>query len=149
MTGTVSTPQFSFELNSVAHLMRRNFDRRARAHGLSRSNWMVLWQLGREEGLKQAALAERLGVAPISLARQIDKLEQEQLVERRRDATDRRCFRLYLTPQAEPALNLMRRLGEETRAQALAGFSEDQILQLQTLLSRMRCNLSGEEGGHE
>jgi len=149
MNRTVSTPQFSFELNSVAHLMRRNFDRRSRGHGLSRSNWLVLWQLDREQGLKQADLAERMNVAPASLARQIDKLEQEKLVERRLDAQDRRCFRLYLTPRAEPALEMMRKLGEATRIEALAGFSEDEVHQLQTLLSRMRHNLSVGESGHE
>ncbi len=149
MNPTTSTPQISFELHGSARLMRRNFDRRAKEHGLSRSKWQVLWLLDREEGLNQATLAERMDVAPISLARQLDKLEQEQLVERRRDANDRRCFRLYLTPAAEPALALLRTLAEQTRQEALAGFSEQEVQQLQTLLSRMKTNLSGEENTGE
>ena len=73
--------KLSFELHTTARLLRRNFDRRAREHGLTRSRWQVLWLLAREEGLKQAELAERLDVAPISLGRQLDNLEQEGLVE--------------------------------------------------------------------
>lgn len=149
MTTAVSTPQFSFELHVAARLLRRNFDRRAKAHGLTRSRWQVLWHLAREEGMKQAELAERMDVAPISLARQIDKLEQESLVERRRDLNDRRCFRIYLAPAAEPALALLRQLAEETRAEALAGFSAQELETLQRLLSRLRANLSGEEVGDE
>ncbi|MBN7796542.1 MarR family winged helix-turn-helix transcriptional regulator [Parahaliea mediterranea] len=136
--------QMSFELHSSARLLRRNFDRRAKAHGLTRSRWQVLWHLSQQEGLKQAELAERLDVAPISLARQIDNLEQEGLVERCRDDSDRRCFRIHLTGAAQPALETLQRLALETRREALAGLSEDEIGQLQHLLGRVRQNLSRE-----
>ncbi len=137
--------QMSFELHSVARLMRRNFDRRAKAHGLSRSRWQVLWVLSREEGLKQTELADRLDVAPISLARQLDILEKDGLVQRRRDEQDRRCFRIYLTRDAEPALTILQDLAQQTRQESLEGFSEADVLQLQQLLSRIRDNLNSEE----
>ena len=135
----------SFELHGAARLLRRNFDRRARQHDLSRARWQVLFVLAREQGLKQAELAERLDVAPISLGRQLDNLEQEGLVERRRDALDRRCFRIYLTDAAQPALEVLKVLADETRAEALAGLSQAEIAQLQALLCRIRLNLSGED----
>lgn len=137
--------QLSFELHSAARLLRRNYDRRAKAHGLTRSRWQVLWQLAREEGLKQAELADRMDVAPISLARQLDNLEEEHLVQRVRDSEDRRCFRIYLTPAAQPVLETLRALAEETRAEALAGLQATEIVQLRTLLQRVRLNL-GREG---
>ncbi len=138
--------QMSFELHSAARLMRRNFDRRAKAHGLSRSRWQVLWVLSREQGLKQAELADCLDVAPISLARQLDILEKDGLVQRRRDEQDRRCFRIYLTNAAEPALAILHELAQKTRKEALAGFRKAEIVQLQQLLGRMRYNLSSNEG---
>jgi len=134
--------KMSFELHSAARLLRRNFDRRAKTHGLSRSRWQVLWHLAREQGQKQAELAERMDVAPISLARQLDNLQQEGLVERRPDPGDRRCFRIYLTDAAEPALEVLRGLAQQTRAQALAGFSIAEVSQLQGLLERLRENLT-------
>ncbi|MFC6633131.1 MarR family winged helix-turn-helix transcriptional regulator [Microbulbifer taiwanensis] len=137
--------QMSFELHSAARLLRRNFDRRAKAHGLSRSRWQVLWHLAREQGQKQAELAERMDVAPISLARQLDNLQQDGLVERRPDPGDRRCFRIYLTDAAEPALDVLRGLALQTRTQALAGFSMEEVGQLQGLLERLRENLTREE----
>src|SRR5690554_499723 len=124
MTRKDLAAQLSFELHSAARLLRRNFDRRAKEHGLSRSRWQVLWHLPQQEGLKQAELAERMDVAPISLARQIDNLEQEGLVKRHRDEQDRRCFRIWLTDAAQPALVVLRKVALETRHQALAGLSE-------------------------
>ncbi|MEQ8801758.1 MAG: MarR family transcriptional regulator, partial [Haliea sp.] len=79
-------------------------------------------------------LVERLDVAPISLTRQLDILEQEGLIERRRDDQDRRCFRIYLTDAAQPALATLRGLAELTRAEALAGLDHDEIVQLKSLL---------------
>jgi len=137
--------KLSFELHTAARLLRRNFDRRAREHDLSRARWQVLWLLSREQGLKQAELAERLDVAPISLGRQLDQLEREGLVERRPDAADRRCFRIHLTDAAQPALKVLKSLAEQTRAVAMAGLSMSEVEQLQNLLSRIRLNLSGEE----
>lgn len=140
-----SGAKLSFELHTAARLMRRNFDRRAREHELSRARWQVMWVLAREQGLKQAELAERLDMAPISLGRQLDNLEQEGLVERRRDACDRRCFRIHLTDAAQPALKVLKSLAEETRAEAMAGLTKSELEQLENLLSRIRLNLSGEE----
>lgn len=142
MSAKDTATQMSFELYSAARLLRRNFDRRAKQHGLSRSRWQVLWHLAKEEGLKQAELAERMEVAPISLARQVDNLEQEGLVERRQDPEDRRCFRIYLTGAAQPALNVLHGLAGKTRAQALDGFSLDEVDQLRGLLGRLRENLT-------
>lgn len=137
--------QMTMELHQAARLLRRTFDRYAREHGLSTSRWQVLYQLARQQGLKQSELAERMDVAPISLARQLDILEQEQLVERRRDDGDRRCFRIYLTDTAEPVLATMRDVANLTRGDALQGLSKADVEQLYQLLARVRTNLSGEE----
>ncbi|WP_226642395.1 MarR family winged helix-turn-helix transcriptional regulator [Microbulbifer variabilis] len=144
-SGKDSATEMSFALHSAARLLRRNFDRRARDHGLSDARWQVLWHLTREQGLKQTALAGRLEMAPISLARLLDKLQGEGLVERRPDPQDRRCFKIYPTDQVQPAMALLGDLAEETRNHALDGFTAAEIGQLQALLGRLRKNLIGEE----
>ncbi|WP_236250463.1 MarR family winged helix-turn-helix transcriptional regulator [Microbulbifer sp. ALW1] len=145
MNKTDTAAQLGFELHTAARLLKRNFDRRAKSHGLTRSRWQVLWILNKDQGLKQAALAERMDVAPITLTRQIDLLESEGLVERRPDPQDRRCFRIFLTDAAAPVLETLQGLAGHTRAQALAGISADEQRQLMHLLSRVRENLSREE----
>lgn len=86
-----------FQLVETARLLRTHVDQRARQHGTTRAQWGVLARLRRQEGLNQAALAEQLELQPISLARLIDRLEQQGFVERRPDPGDRRAHLLHLT----------------------------------------------------
>lgn len=144
--------EFGFNLHDAARLLRRDYDRRARRQDISRSRWQILWHLSKHEGTHQAGLAEVLDVAPISLARQLDRLQAEGLVERRTDANDRRCYRLFLMPAAKPVLEQMRTLGMQTRKLALDGFTEPEIEQLIAMLVRVRTNLqsdrTGDAGSH-
>lgn len=138
---------FGFLLYDAARLMRRDFDRRARSLGLSRAQWSVLAHLARNEGVKQAELADLLDVQPITLARQIDRLERSGLVRRCPDPEDRRVRRLYLSELAGPILAQLRVLGRETRAEALRGLSLEQRRCLIQILARIRDNLSTSEPG--
>ncbi|MBB5212538.1 MarR family winged helix-turn-helix transcriptional regulator [Microbulbifer hydrolyticus] len=149
MNTSDTAAQLGFELHTAARLLKRNFDRRAKTHGLTRARWQVLWILNKDQGMKQAELAERMDVAPITLTRQIDLLETEGLVERRPDPQDRRCFRIFLTSAAAPVLEILQGLAAETRRQALAGISADEQRQLMNLLSRVRKNLGREEMASE
>ncbi len=131
-----------FLLHDAGRLVRRDFERRSRIHGMTRAQWQVLASLIAMEGTRQIALAERLDIEPIALVRLIDKLEGAGLVERRADPTDRRARTLHITPAAQPLIDHMRRLGMETRDQAFAGFSEFEREQLMSLLQRLCDNLS-------
>lgn len=91
-------------LHDVARLVRTLADRRARAHGMTRAQWMILFRLGRHDGMNQRMLAELLEVEPITVGRLVDRLEARGLVERRADPADRRVWRLHLTPAAAPVL---------------------------------------------
>lgn len=135
------TTMVGFGIHDVARMLRRDFDRRARAQGLTRARWQVLWHLARNEGLHQAALAELMGVAPITLTRQLDHLEGEGLVERRADPDDRRRYLIYLTEAACPALEHLRELALQTRSRALAGLGPEEVEALQRMLNVMRDNL--------
>ena len=93
-----------FLLNDLARLLRTEADRRAKVNGMTRAQWGILIWLEREPGLSQRELAEVLEVEPITVARLVDRLERRGMVERRADETDRRIWRLHLTPAARPAL---------------------------------------------
>jgi MarR family transcriptional regulator for hemolysin len=111
---------------------------------MTRAQWAVLVRLQRCEGVKQSELAEALDLAPITLARLIDKLSTAGLVERRDDDADRRANRLYLTDKATPTLKALGELGEAMMGEALAGLDADQIALLTTGLRRIKANLKTE-----
>ena len=131
-----------FLLHDIARLMRKKFDQRARALGLSRSQWQVLVHLSRHEGINQSGLAEILEIENITLGRLIDRMEEAGWVERRSDPRDRRARLLYMTEKVAPVMERMFALAEETRNDALAGLLPAQRETLIDALMFVRSNLS-------
>jgi MarR family transcriptional regulator for hemolysin len=144
LTAASPSREFAFALHDVARLLRTYSDHRAREVHTTRAQWAVLSKLRRREGLKQRELADMLDLAPISLARLIDKLTASGLVERREDATDRRANRLFLTPEAAPALTRLDALSEDVLGRALSGLDEATITNLRAGLEQIRSNLKHE-----
>ena len=143
---TAASPprELAFALHDVARMLRTYSDHRAREVHMTRAQWAVLSKLRRSEGLKQCELADMLDLAPITLARLIDKLTASGLVERREDVADRRANRLFLTPEAAPALKRLDVLSEDVLGRALEGLDEMAISNLRTGLEKIRSNLKHE-----
>lgn len=133
-----------FLISDVSRLMRRRFDQRARLIGVTRPQWRTLVTLSRNEGLNQGALAELLEVEPITLCRMLDRLEEANLIERRRDPADRRAWRIFLTPKARPLLDQLHSLADGMFESALEGLSTGQRDALVASLESIRANLSAD-----
>lgn len=133
---------FGFNLYDAARLLRRDFERRAKRHGVTRAQWAALAFLARQPGLRQAQLADLLEVTPIAVARLVDRMEEEGLVERRADPDDRRAWRVHLTAKARARIETLRETGRETRELALTGISAKDQDVLLAALQRIRNNLA-------
>ena len=131
-----------FLISNVSRLMRRRFDERARAIGVTRAQWRTLVVLSRNEGINQGGLADLLEVEPITLCRMVDRLAEAGLVERRRDPADRRAWRIHLTDAARPLLDQLRGIADQMIAQALDGISADRQAALFDTLHDLQANLS-------
>lgn len=123
--------------------MRRNFNRHVenRKLGLTQAQWQALAHIYRQQGMKQAVLADILEAQPITVARLIDRMAANGWVERRPDPNDRRAVGLYLTDKVAPILEEMWNLAADVRAEALQGISEADKDKLVTILTQMRHNL--------
>jgi MarR family transcriptional regulator, transcriptional regulator for hemolysin len=133
--------EFGFLLSDSARALRTVVDQRAREFGMTRAQWSVLARIQRNEGLSQSDLAAEIDIAPITLARLIDRLAATGLVERRPDPADRRINRLYLTPAAVPVLERLATTGDEVMRQALSGFDTATVATLSSHLMTIRSNL--------
>ena len=131
-----------FLLSDVSRLMRKRFDERARAIGVTRAQWRTLVVLSRNEGVNQGGLADLLEVEPITLCRMVDRLAEAGLVERRRDPSDRRAWRIHLTDTARPLLEQLRGIADQMIDQALAGISPERQAALFDTLHALQSNLS-------
>jgi DNA-binding MarR family transcriptional regulator len=131
-----------FLMGDVSRLMRRRFDERARKSGATGPQWRTLKMLERHEGLNQGQLAELLEVEPITCCRMIDRLEEAELVERRRDPADRRAWRIYLTDKARPVLAELHDVAGEMIEAALHGLSTAERDALTAALNTIRSNIT-------
>ena len=138
--------EIAWELAETSRVLRRQFNRHAAAVGATSAQWRAMFWLGREAGLKQVELAEKLDVEPITAGRIIDRLEEAGLVERRRDPVDRRVWRLYLTDKALPVIEKLKSTAEEIHSGAMAGISPEELIAMRATLSRIRENVSAVEG---
>lgn len=85
------------------------FDSMLKPHDITMSQGWVLVTLVRENGLRQAELAERLDIATVTTSKLIDRLEARGYVERRADPTDRRSNRVFATDQARAVIKVLTR----------------------------------------
>jgi MarR family transcriptional regulator for hemolysin len=133
---------FGFLVNDVARLFGRRFDHNGRRLGLTRAQCRTLGYLARNEGINQAGMADLLEIRPMTLVRQIDRMEETGWIERRPDPADRRARRLFLTAKARPILGRILNVANETRDEALGLLSPGEADTLIDLLHRVHATLS-------
>ena len=136
-------PNFGYLVHDVARLHARRFNERAVARlGLTRAQCRLLGYLARHEGINQAGLADLLEIKPMTLVRQVDRMEEQGWVARRPDPGDRRARRLYLTERARPIMARILAVSEEIKKEAFAGLSDGDGSALLEQLRRVHANLS-------
>lgn len=129
-------------INDLARAIRTDADRRARCHGMTRAQWMILARLDRTPGMSQRELAELVEVEPITVGRLVDRLEARRLVERRPDPDDRRIWRLHLRPEAAEVLADVAIQRADILRIITCGIDERSLEQVPEVLMRMKHNIS-------
>jgi DNA-binding MarR family transcriptional regulator len=132
---------FFFVLAELQRLTRAYADKEAARYGITRAQWAVLAKVERNEGMKQSELADQLEMQPITLTRLIDKLCDNDWIERRGDESDRRVNRLYLKKAARPLLGKLAGLKSELTATALEGIVPSDAQRLISQLEAIKENV--------
>ncbi len=133
---------FAFVLGDVSRLMRREFRKRLEGSSLTQAEARALIFVSRNEGIRQVDLADLLEIKPITLARLLDQLAEEKTIERRADPSDRRAYRIFLTPAATPILAAIHHVANAIQKDALHAVTKKESETLHTALRRMRDNLA-------
>ncbi len=85
-------------LAPLGRAYRRHVDKAFLTLGVSHTLALPVMLLGRlEDGVRQGALVDALGIEPPSLVPLLNQLERDGLVERHPDLTDKRAKTLHLT----------------------------------------------------
>lgn len=130
-----------YTITDVARLMRTVFERRVRALGLTRAQWLVIARVHRRPGLSQSEIADLLEIEKASAGRLIDRMQAKGWLERRDDRSDRRVNRLHLTDKAEQIHSAIWPLAEATVDDALGDLSADERRRLGDYMTRVKAKL--------
>jgi MarR family transcriptional regulator, transcriptional regulator for hemolysin len=131
-------------LYDVARHMRTYADQMARAHGMTRAQWVILARLERQPDLSQNELAALAEVTPMTIARLIDRLEALGLVKRCIDPKDRRIWRLRLTAAAEPLLAEIKQMRAKLHEVMTKGMDPAVLDTMSVGLRQMKDNVSSQ-----
>jgi DNA-binding MarR family transcriptional regulator len=141
--------RLGFLIHDVSRLRRSAFDRCLRPLNVTRSQWWVLANLSREDGMTQSQLAEELDLGKVAVGGLIDRLEKSGLLRREADAADRRVNRVFLEPKSKQLIAKMRKVSHRMNRQILAGLPEASLERTALTLNAMKRNLltylSGDE----
>lgn len=114
---------FGFIISDISRLLRKEFDRRVRGHGLTRAQWLLLYYVARQPGASQSDLADALQLEKITISRHAARLEKTGWLERHDHVEDGRAYRLRLTPRATKTIGQLATIADQLRAEAMGGLS--------------------------
>jgi DNA-binding MarR family transcriptional regulator len=140
------TPNFSptqivgTGLRATYHRFARELAANVAPLKLTMTMWFVLRELGDEDGLKQAELADRIHVSAAAMVKLVAQMSELGLVARRR-GEDKRVFHVVLTRKGRSLRAKASALALQTDARALRGFSIGEVRSLLDMLARLRMNL--------
>ena len=135
-------PSMGAALGRVHRLWRSAIDQAVGELGITEARWAVMVHLDKlGEGCTQQALATELAIEMPSLTRTLNQLEQQQLIERRRDARDRRVHSLWFTEQGREQVRLLAVHIIQVREQIYRGLSDQQLDAFAEVLMSMESNV--------
>ena len=138
MTSSLDT---LFDLSLARTQLARDVDHSLSLHGISLSDLAILRELRAEPArkLRRSELAERLGITPSGVARQVAPLERIGLVSRESHDRDARLALVVLTDTGTQIVDEALETGEASADRALAArWNETERERLSKLLARDR-----------
>jgi DNA-binding MarR family transcriptional regulator len=130
-----------YTITDVGRLLRTVFERRVRAFGLTRAQWLVIARVHRRPGLSQSEAADLLEIEKAPAGRLIDRMQAKGWLERRDDTSDRRINRLHLTAEGERLHSAIWPIAEASVDDALGDLSVEEQRQLIAMMTRVKAKL--------
>ncbi len=132
-------------LHTLARAQRARLSALLAPHGLHPGQDLLLLAIWESPGLRQAALAEQLGVEPPTVSRMLQRLERGGMIERRADPHDGRVILVYPTPRSRLLEGTVRRVWTSLDEQLIDALGDADATRLQRLARAAAAALTGRE----
>lgn len=143
MTVKFETDTLGMLIADVARRLRAAFERRitGAGFGVTPGEVRALIEVSATGGTKQAEIAGKLGVEPMTLCTYLDRLQSLGLVERQPDPADRRAKNVVTTDRADMLLGEIQTELRDLMENVTKGLSPEDLKTLRVALKIMRDNL--------
>ena len=143
-SNTQQTELSGFVLERTAKRMKQSFKQELKRAGVGVTvdQWVVLYELSKEDGLGQYEIGERVFKDAPTLTRIIDLLGKKELIKREPDPEDRRKFSINLTLAGRQKVKEILPVAQQFRQRAWKGMSPREIQDITEALNTIFNNLT-------
>ena len=125
-------------LNQAADASSRDFQSYYKGkYGRLRTEWRVLFHLGRYGAMTARQVCDRAGIHKTKVSRAVATLDSKRFVRREEMAHDRRHEQLHLTAQGRAVFADLTQEAQRFDAAMLAEFTETEVKQIRAFLTRI------------
>ncbi|WP_037366193.1 MarR family winged helix-turn-helix transcriptional regulator [Amycolatopsis orientalis] len=143
-------PQFgsAFLLAQLGAHATQRFAERVADLGLTPPQTGLLRAIARRPGESQQVLAAELGTPPTRLVALVDGLEQQGLIERRRNPQDRRLYAVFLSAKGQETMAELAKAAAAHETELTSALSTEERSTLRDLLGRIAADRGLAPGVH-
>lgn len=137
-----------FLISRIRQMGTRIFDRMLAASGIDAFNGAqgrILYVLWQNDAISISSLAAQTSLANTTLTAMLDRMENIGLVARKPDPGDRRNRLIVLTEKAKSLQDAYTKISQKMNEIYYDGFTETEIVQLESYLQRILNNLEKEQ----
>lgn len=124
-------------LDSIANIEFRDIE-------LARGQYLYLVRIKENPGIIQEALSDLLKVDRSTVARSVKKLEEKGLIKQGMTSTNRKNKEWFVTEKGEALYPFILAEHHYSENSALKGFSREEARELESLLIRVRKNITSD-----
>lgn len=134
--------RLSVVTNRISGALSRHY---ASRFGIGIPEWRVIANLGRHPGLSANEVAERSAMDKVTVSRAVAALEHKGLLERVRDASDKRKSRLDLSEKGRQVYAEIAPLALGFERDLLTALTPDENAQLDRIIDKLNAKMNGVE----
>jgi MarR family transcriptional regulator for hemolysin len=141
MSGRLPRQPIGLALSRTARAATNAFERAMAQAGSSASTWQVLVLVRSAQWGTQASMAEAMGITGATLTHHLNAMEEQGLVRRWREESNRRVQRVDLTEAGEALFDRLRAVAVRHDQRLRTKLDDDEVRLLGDLLERLRSGL--------
>jgi DNA-binding MarR family transcriptional regulator len=122
--------------------MANMFNERLIPLGVTRVQWIAMYYLLKYGDMSQKELGERMGTKESTVARLLDRMEDEGLIQRTKDEEDRRVKYIKLTQKGTERIEELLPEGQKMSEFFSIGITEEEVEVFKRVLEKFMKNIS-------